>query len=260
MLKTISTLAIFSVTISCSTTTETTETTETATTGPTKDADGDGLSSAEEEEWGTDPSLADTDGDGYDDGVEVEEGTNPTYEYSHSYLGGYNVGNCEDGTADATGPTDSSLESSDGFPRYQEGDVVENFTLVDQHGEMVDLYSFCGQHVMLAFGAMWCGPCQSLAANAQYEQDTYGDAGFQIIEILTENNNYGGGEVFDDDLNEWANTYGMTTVPVLADPSSAYTAWPFFELDWYIPTMVHIGPDMTVLSVDESISSPSQWL
>ena len=35
------------------------------------------------------------------------------------------------------------------------GDVVENFTLLDQHGEMVDLYSFCGQTVSLVFGAFW---------------------------------------------------------------------------------------------------------
>ena len=34
------------------------------------DADGDGLTKAEEEELGLDPDVADTDGDGLDDGVE----------------------------------------------------------------------------------------------------------------------------------------------------------------------------------------------
>ena len=125
---------------------------------------------------------------------------------------------------------------------------------------MVDLYSFCGQQVMLVFGAMWCGPCQDMASNAQHEQDKYGDSGFQVIEILIENNDYGSGEVSESDQNDWADSYGMTTVPVLADPVNTYTAWPYFELDWGIPTTVHIGRDMTVLSVDECITDPSQWL
>ncbi len=41
------------------------------------DADQDGLSSVEEEKYGTDPAKADTDGDGYVDGEEVRAGFNP---------------------------------------------------------------------------------------------------------------------------------------------------------------------------------------
>jgi hypothetical protein len=108
------------------------------------DSDGDGLFDDEEAELGTDPENSDSDGDGFEDLVEVEEGTNPTYEYSHSYTGGYNVGYCADGMAEATGPSSSNGHT----PLYAEGDVMENFTLTDQHGEDVDLYSFCGQHVM----------------------------------------------------------------------------------------------------------------
>ena len=47
------------------------------TDGPTGDADGDGLSSAEEARWGTDPNNPDTDGDGVSDGDEVAQGTDP---------------------------------------------------------------------------------------------------------------------------------------------------------------------------------------
>lgn len=42
------------------------------------DRDGDGLSDAEEEALGTDPTRADTDGDGLEDGQEAASGTDPT--------------------------------------------------------------------------------------------------------------------------------------------------------------------------------------
>ncbi|MDP6931403.1 MAG: hypothetical protein QGG40_00740 [Myxococcota bacterium] len=123
------------------------------------DTDGDGLTDAEEEEWGTDPAVEDSDGDGFSDGDEVDAGTNPTFEYSHVYEGGYNVGNCEDGVLDPTGPSGSTSYSYGGdtyeWEIYQEGDVADNFTWMDKHGEMVDLYSFCGQYTMITFGAFW---------------------------------------------------------------------------------------------------------
>ena len=93
---------------------------------------------------------SDADGDGYTTGEEQAAGTNPNYAYSHPYTGGYNVGYCDEEPV-PTGPTGDNGSGA----AYQEGDVVENFTLTDQHGEDVDLYSFCGQYVMIAFGAFW---------------------------------------------------------------------------------------------------------
>jgi hypothetical protein len=46
--------------------------------GLSEDADGDGLTLAQETDFGTDPDNPDTDGDGYVDGVEVAAGYNPT--------------------------------------------------------------------------------------------------------------------------------------------------------------------------------------
>jgi hypothetical protein len=126
-------------------------TTDTPETDPDADDDGDGLSNAEEATWGTDPDSADSDGDGYSDGDEVNtHNTNPAYAYSHPYAGNYNVGWCDE-EPQPTGPTGSGQYGA----LYRTGDVVSNFTLTDQHGERVDLYSFCGQYVMIAFGAFW---------------------------------------------------------------------------------------------------------
>ena len=125
-------------------------------TDPTNaDSDEDGLDDGEEADYGCDPLVADADGDGYLDGEEVDAGTNPLYDYSHPYTGGYNVGLCEDGLADATGPTGTGAYGSHTWTTYQPGDVVENFSMIDQHGEYVDLYSFCGQVVAISVGAFW---------------------------------------------------------------------------------------------------------
>ncbi len=63
---------------------------------------------------------------------------------------------------------------------------------------------------------------------------------------------------------QWANQNGMTTVPALGLTASDYDSWsdiPFiFEADLYIPTIYHIGPDMTVRAADSYDSDPSRWL
>jgi thiol-disulfide isomerase/thioredoxin len=215
------------------------------------DEDGDGLTYDEEQEYGTDPDDADTDGDGYDDGDEVDEGTNPAYGPSHPYAGGYNVGWCEDPPS-ATGPSSSNGSNA----LYKKGDVAENFTLADQHGEDVELYSFCGQYVMIAFGAGWCGPCQDVASDAQHLQDKYGTDGFQMIEVLIEDSS--GADPNTQDLAQWESSFNMQTVPVLDD--GKYAVWPYYESDWGIPTLVHLGPDMTVLSVDQYVTDPGQFI
>ena len=220
------------------------------------DTDEDGIDDGEELEAGTDPTDADTDGDGQDDGAELENGTNPANEYSHSYTGGYNVGYCSGGTPSATGPTGTAEAQGYTWAAYAEGDIVENFRRKDQHGEWVDLYSFCGHNVMLSIGTGWCGACRSYAMEAQGLQNNFGAQGFQIIEILTENSQ--GSAPRKRDLTAWAEMGDMVNVPVLADPDSTAT-WDY-ERDLYIPTFVQIGPDMRVLSVDQNRSNPAPFL
>jgi len=98
------------------------------------DEDGDGLTTAEEREAGTNPFDADSDGDGLDDGVEVEEyGSDPTVKDTD-----------EDGVSDgieaANGMDPASVHSDDDGIRDDvewQSDVL-NATATDTDGDGLD--------------------------------------------------------------------------------------------------------------------------
>jgi thiol-disulfide isomerase/thioredoxin len=235
------------------------------------DSDEDGLTDAEEEALGTDPANADSDGDGFDDGIEIDAGTNPMYEFSHTYTGGYNVGFCESPYGEsATGATGTAVITQEGetytWDAYDNGDVLENFTLLDQHGEMVDLYSFCGKHVVFAVGAGWCGPCRTVAAGLQAEQDEWRDSNVQFIEIISQDD-YGNApdQAF---LEQWHSDYGFTDIPVLALPEMDRTDEAAFyahlslllDRDGYIPSIWQADAAGTIVSADQGNSDPSSFV
>ena len=105
-----------------------------------KDSDGDGLTNADEAELGTDPENTDSDGDGHDDGVEVSENTDPADANDHPYAGGWAIDACRDDIV-STG--------------NEEGEIAEDFSLPDQHGEQVRLHDFCDRTVYLVSAAFW---------------------------------------------------------------------------------------------------------
>lgn len=204
---------------------------------------------------------ADDDDDGFTNAEEAEAGTNPDYAYSHPYTGGYNVGFCDTPPV-PTGPTGTGRNENTGvtWTAYDVGDVVENWTMTDQYGEEVDLYSFCGQHVVVALSAGWCGPCRYAAEEMQAKQDEYREQGVQFIEVITGDNSDELPSI--DFLMGWDEQYGFTDIPVLLPPRA--TGWDAitmqWEMDMAIPTLYHISPNGTVLSADDLIHDPGQFL
>jgi thiol-disulfide isomerase/thioredoxin len=212
----------------------------------------------------TDPD-SDNDGDGWTNAEESAAGTNPNYAYSHPYTGGYNVGFCSSPPA-ATGPTEAVSMVYDGatytWDAYGVGDVLNNFSLRDQHGEMVDLYSFCGRHVVITISAGWCGPCRTLAAELQSAQNSYRDSGpgVQFIEIITQDNS--GNPPSQAFLREWASDYGFTDIPVLgAEAATSYEhVSMLFDRDGYIPSIYQANSALQVVHADGGNHNPGSYL
>jgi|TARA_Y100000310_G_scaffold491_3_gene705 thiol-disulfide isomerase/thioredoxin len=111
-----------------------------------------------------------------------------------------------------------------------------NFSLQDQNGEEVSLYDYYGGPIILDFSVMWCGPCQSAAAEVQQVQDSHASDGLTYITVLIETAE--GVAPTVEDCKSWADDFGITSVPVLAgsrdmiDYSAIYgwniESWPTF--------------------------------
>ena len=105
----------------------------------TSDLDSDGIDDCTEEALGTDSLLADSDEDGFSDLEEVDCGSDPLDAAEACYACGWERN--DPGTLESTGD--------------DVGDVIENLELVDQCGEMVDLWDFYGEYHVLYVTAAW---------------------------------------------------------------------------------------------------------
>ena len=87
---------------------------------------------------------------------------------------------------------------------------------------------------------------------------TYEDYDFQYLELVWFN--YASSS-YDDpsaaDAAAFAEDYGFTTAMALADDQGFYAWW---EDDGASPSISFIGPDMSVLAVDTTTTSPSAYL
>ncbi len=79
--------------------------------------------------------------------------------------------------------------------------------------------------------------------------------------MLSENNS--GQPPSQQNLQQWEQQYGMSSIPVLGLTSQDTDEWSdlayIYEADLYIPTMYHLGPDMTVLGADTGSSDPGRY-
>lgn len=213
------------------------------------DTDGDGLLDGAEVDVGSDPLLVDTDEDGYTDRDEVYEGTDPTDAASGIYAGGWPY------------VYDKSVIEPNASTFREIGERFLRLQLVDQNGEMVDLYDFYNEEgipIVIDISAEWCPPCRALSSWIEGGDDpnNYGslwESGprrvrrgrVHWVTVMSEDVL---GNAPDADLAvRWADEYPSPDIPVLADASQYapdYAALPFW------PTVLLLEPDLTLAEVN----------
>jgi thiol-disulfide isomerase/thioredoxin len=124
------------------------------------------------------------------------------------------------------------------------GDHPCNFELMDQHGDMVELYDHHGKVIVIDLSTIWCGVCNNIAAEGDEWVDDYGADNFIWLTILIDNAT--GDPPTLADIQHWATVYGIE-VPVLVGDRSlvdlnAETGYPC--TGW--PTLVVIDQEMVL--------------
>jgi len=131
-------------------------------------------------------------------------------------------------------PIDIVYEECSGFI----GDHPCNFEFLDQNGEEWNLWNHTGTVMIVDFSTEWCSVCRNLAPHAQAYQDSYTDLGYDFLWVTVLVADSSNDTVEVEEAEAWANTYGMTSSPVLAGDRSIIdltaeegipaAAWPTF--------------------------------
>jgi peroxiredoxin len=126
---------------------------------------------------------------------------------------------------------------------YRAGDTAHDFTLVDQHGDRVQLYQFYGQVIVLEVFVEWCYTCQGLAEVGQQLWEELEDDGFVYLAVMVQG--IDGGPPEADAAATWASRFDLTH-PVLTDMDATQDT--YAQLAY--PTIVIIDRDMSIIEPD----------
>jgi thiol-disulfide isomerase/thioredoxin len=125
------------------------------------------------------------------------------------------------------------------------GDKACNFRLLDQDGDVWDLYSHIGDVIVLDFSTVWCPPCQAAGYYTQAIQDDYASEGVQIVTVLIDGV-IPGISPTETEIDEWVSAHNITSAPILQ--GSREKMFDPLAIEGYalgaFPTYIYIGKDM----------------
>ncbi|MBN1335773.1 MAG: hypothetical protein JXB39_07410 [Deltaproteobacteria bacterium] len=218
------------------------------------DTDGDGLTDGEEVELGTDGTLIDTDSDGYSDKDEVDLGKDPLDPASGIYIGGWPYN-----------PDKDAIVGLDWSEELDEGEVIYRFSGVDQFGETVELYDFAGhdRYVVVDLSGAWCYWCHEVAKWLEGQPSAWdqfvehypewgvvpqavADGTVYWVTILDANRM--GGPANESTVAVWYEDYPNPAIPVLADSDQVMATHLHV---WGYPSALLLDENMVVVTYDE---------
>jgi peroxiredoxin len=132
---------------------------------------------------------------------------------------------------------------------HEVGQIPEDLSLVNQAGDTVSLYDYCGQAVLILWSALWDGGFNATYGDASLYQDQYGADGLQVLGLVYENSSYEAPSSIE--LKSHHDDLGLS-YPLLADPDQVGSR---FEEDNNIPSLSLLGPGPVVLIRDGSVRS-----
>jgi len=119
-----------------------------------------------------------------------------------------------------------------------------NFELMDQNGEMVELYDQYEKVIVIDLSAMWCGVCNNIATMGDQFVSDYGSENVVWLTVLIDDSTGNPPDLAD--LQHWAETYNISGPVLGADRTlidqTAQTGYPVTS--W--PTLVVVDRQMVM--------------
>jgi glucose/arabinose dehydrogenase/thiol-disulfide isomerase/thioredoxin len=129
-----------------------------------------------------------------------------------------------------------------------------NFELVDEQGDVHNLYEYRGQVLMIDFSTIWCGPCNSEAEIIELLNQDFKDRNVQVLTVLVDE---------DDQLNDflgrpqppecrtWGERTNPHTFPCWVDPNppsgETQKSWPLYYNSAGVPQNVILDSGLRVV-------------
>ena len=128
---------------------------------------------------------------------------------------------------------------------YDVGERFPDLRLGDQNGDTVSLWQFTGCVMIVDLSTEWCRPCQLLAQEVDALYADFEAQGLMYVTLISDTTS--GAPVRTETLTTWAEAWGVTTTPILADTTTDEDPTTYSEeITSSFPYVLAIDRDMRI--------------